>query len=305
MTTDWQEQSEKKNLFWLEALLWVLRIAGRTLTRWLLLPIVCAYFLLFDGQARQASKLYLAKVLSAPPRLWHVLRHLHTFASVSLDRILVMDQGPAKLDVDIVNDACFEDLPEGAVLITSHYGSFDVMRVLAESRNAKEVRVLLNIEHNKRAMALVNRLNPELASLIIDAGVSGPSLILQVQKLLASSALVGVMADRLIHGQRFVQLPFCGAAATFPLAPWLMAAMLDQPIILCFGTFLGSNKYRLEFERVVLPKGNSRQKAEAGLRFYVQQLEQRVRRAPYNWFNFYDFWQQNMLSEPKPWERGL
>jgi len=65
-------------------------------------------------------------------------------------------------------------------------------------------------------------------------------------------------------------------------------------VILAFGVYRGGNRYDLHMEvfaeRIDLPRG----RREEALRDYVQQyatrLEHYARLAPYNWFNFYDYW---------------
>ena len=257
----------------------------------IVLPIVVAGFLLFDRASRVASRQFLGRVWARDAGLLEVARHLYTFASVSLDRLLLMDGGERQLDVELINTECFDVLDGGAVLVTSHFGSFDVMRVLAHSRQAMPVHILLDVAHNARAMGVLNALDPELAARVVDAGQPGPSLILELKALLEGEHLVGMMADRTPPGQRSATVPFLGAEAAFPLGPWLLAAILRQPVILCFGAFLGGNRYRVKFERVDMQTtGRNKARAQAGMQYYVDRLEHQVTRAPYNWFNFYDFW---------------
>ncbi len=66
-------------------------------------------------------------------------------------------------------------------------------------------------------------------------------------------------------------------------------------MVLCFGIYLGGNRYRLIFEpfsdRIEIPRQNRGPALNAVISRYAQRLEHYVRLAPYNWFNFYDFWQ--------------
>lgn len=295
---DWQAQKETTNRFWLAALLLVLRVFGRNAARWILLPVVTAFSYVTNGPARRASRAYLGRVEGLRGSPGEVFRHMHTFASVSADRLILMDQGSDKFAIELVNTECFADLTEGAVLVTSHFGSFDVMRVEADTLQPIPIHILLDVAHNQKTLALLSRLNPTMASRIVDAGVSGPKLILKLKNLLANNRLVGVMADRVVGGQRTQTVEFLGSPAQFPLGPWLMAAMLDKPVILCFGVFLGGNRYRVTCERLVLDSsGRAKDKAEKALLRYVERLEDYVRQAPFNWFNFFDFWKVENSKE--------
>jgi predicted LPLAT superfamily acyltransferase len=68
-----------------------------------------------------------------------------------------------------------------------------------------------------------------------------------------------------------------------------MAAMLRCRVVFMAGLYLGGNRYALHFEPIA-DFGASPQEPGAALAAYVACLERHCRAAPYNWFNFYDFW---------------
>ena len=65
-----------------------------------------------------------------------------------------------------------------------------------------------------------------------------------------------------------------------------LAALLRRPIVLMFGIYLGGNRYEVHYEPLPL-EGSDVQRLAAR---YAERLAYHARRAPYNWFNFYDFW---------------
>ncbi|HRQ36230.1 MAG TPA: hypothetical protein PK361_11600 [Chiayiivirga sp.] len=118
--------------------------------------------------------------------------------------------------------------------------------------------------------------------------------MLQIQQAAAEGALVALLVDRTLPGQASVQVPFLGEPAPFPLAPWQMAAVLKLPVVLGFGLYRGGNRYALVFEpfcdRLDLPRATRDATLTALIHRYAARLEHHARRAPCNWFNFYDFW---------------
>ena len=74
-----------------------------------------------------------------------------------------------------------------------------------------------------------------------------------------------------------------------------MAAMLKRPVIFMTGLYLGGNRYDVHFETLAdfsAVRRDARADAvQAALTRYVALLDQYCRIAPYNWFNFFDFWQ--------------
>ena len=89
-------------------------------------------------------------------------------------------------------------------------------------------------------------------------------------------------------------MPFLGAPASFPTGPYLLAAALGCPVYLGFGLYHEPNRYALYCEpfaeRVVLPRATRAEAVRDHVARYAARLEHFCRLAPYNWFNFYDFW---------------
>ncbi len=63
---------------------------------------------------------------------------------------------------------------------------------------------------------------------------------------------------------------------------------------LAFGLYRGGNRYELVFEafsdRIEAPRNNRGEALSGYVQPYAQRLQHHALRAPYNWFNFYDFW---------------
>ncbi len=62
------------------------------------------------------------------------------------------------------------------------------------------------------------------------------------------------------------------------------------------GLYLGGNRYRIHFEPLAdfscVQQGERDAAIVQAQAQYVARLEHYCRLAPYNWFNFFDFWQQ-------------
>jgi predicted LPLAT superfamily acyltransferase len=93
-----------------------------------------------------------------------------------------------------------------------------------------------------------------------------------------------------------VSAPFLGAPADFPAAPYLIASMLKLPVVLGFGIYRGGNRYELYFELfdadLTIERGRREPQLRAAAQRYAARLEHYLRIAPYNWFNFHDFWRR-------------
>jgi hypothetical protein len=96
-----------------------------------------------------------------------------------------------------------------------------------------------------------------------------------------------------------VVLPFLGRPAAFHDGAFRLAAVLRRPMVFMAGLYRGGNRYDLVFLPVADFSTRTRGPGAAAaldrsirqaMERYVAILESICREAPYNWFNFYDFW---------------
>lgn len=298
----WKARPEGGGRFALWLIRSIARHAGRRVARLLLLPITL-YFLLVRGPERRASIAYLQRVLGRPARWADGARHIHAFASTILDRVFLLSGRLAQFRFSItgLDDVHGQlDKGRGVLLFGSHLGSFEVMRVLARQRPDYVIRVVLDKSHNPAMTQLLDALDPAIAANVIDAGQQGPSLMLAIQQALTAGHLVALLVDRVQPGDATEPAVFLGDVAPFPRTPWLLAAVLRVPVVLAFGLYRGGNRYDLAFETfsdgLHVPRAERAAALSVLIQRYARRLEHHARLAPYNWFNFYDFW--NPTGQP-------
>lgn len=295
---DWKARPEGGGFFALWLIRTIARSLGRRVARLLLWPIT-AYFLFRRGPERRASRAYLERVLGRPARLRDGARHVHTFAATILDRVFLLGDGFEQYQIDVIGlDELHRLLAKGRglLLFGSHLGSFDVLRVLALRRPDYIIRVVLDKSQSPALMKLLDALNPTIAASVIDAAQDGPSVALAMKAALDEGALVAMLVDRARPDEPSLPVDFLGGKARFPSIPWLLAASLKVPVALGFGLYRGGNRYDLRFEAfedeaIQLPRAERATRLAALIARYAGRLETMTRDAPFNWFNFYDFWQ--------------
>lgn len=290
---EWMAAPERSNLLALRTIAWVALALGRPVARLLLYPI-CLYFVVFSTRPRAASRQYLSRVLGRKAGMADAFRHYHSFAAVILDRLYLLKGQISRFEVHVHGAEIVEELiagGKGCVLLGAHMGSFEIIRAAGRARGFKVSMVMY--ERNARKIGeLLEAINPALQMEII--GLGNVDSMLKVEAALARGEIVGLLADRTIKGGGTVSCPFFGEPAAFPAGPVRIAAMLKRPIALMFGIYLGGNRYEVHFERLAMPDpidGRGRDSMTGHvLRHYAERLEHYCRLAPYNWFNFYDFW---------------
>ena len=296
MSVDWKKRPEGGGRFALWLIRSIARYGGRSIGRACLYPITL-YFLLVRGPERRASRAYLTRVLGRSVGLWAVARHIHTFSATILDRVFLLGGRFGSFDVRVTGLPELHevlDRRQGVLLFGSHLGSFELMRVLAQRRPDYKIRVVLDKAHNPALTQLLDALNPEIAAGVIDASQDGPSIAMAIKHATDEGALVALLVDRARPNEPALSVPFLGRDAPFPTAPWLIAAALKVPVVLAFGLYLGGHRYHLAFESfsdsIAVPRQQRAQAVLSLIQRYAARLEHYARAAPYNWFNFYDFW---------------
>jgi predicted LPLAT superfamily acyltransferase len=302
MSGHWATQRERGSVFAMRLISWIAFTFGRGVSRALLYP-VCLYFMLAVRRSTRASRQYLARALGRPPTWRDVFRHYYSFASVLLDRAFVLAGRPVALDIagenlDLVRRLVAER--RGCLLLGAHFGSFDVTRDVGHERVHVEVNMMMYEENARKLNAAIEGLGGRARTKIIPIGTVDS--LIRARDCLERGEWVGILADRSVSNADLVTVPFLGGLAAFPAGPFRIASALKVPVILFACPYLGGNRYKEYFEpfadEITLERGRREADLERWVRRYAERLEHYCRLAPYNWFNFYDFWATAPQPEP-------
>jgi len=293
---EWRRQQEKSNLAILRLMVLISLTFGRAIGR-LVLYGIATYYVLFAPQARRYSRDYLHRALGRWAEWSDGFRHVFSFASTIHDRIYLLNDRFDLFDIEVIGaealHAALEKQP-GALLIGAHLGSFEVLRAVGRGRVGLKVAMLMYEENARKINATLEAINPAATQDIIALGHMDS--MLQARDKLDQGYLVGMLADRGLGDDTTVDCDFLGEPAPFPVGPFRMAAMLRRPVFFMTGLYLGGNRYQIHFEPLADFSETPRSEREAAMRAaqqrYAERLSHFCRLAPYNWFNFFDFWQK-------------
>lgn len=287
MSTVWQYKKERSTVFIMKFIRNSALFFGRPFVRTWLYPISLYYFLFTPKTKKQLAN-YFQQVLSRRPKWKDFLKLYFNFANVTLDRIYYLTNKLNYFSIKLHGVSAINiNKKQGMVLLGSHLGSFEAMKTLAQQNNMP-LKVLMHIEHSQQMIKLLHEINPGAEQLIIN--MVDMDALLQVKEWVGQGGVVGILADRVYHEDKVVSFDFLGRAADFALGPFRLIKLLNVPVMFCCGIYSGGNKYDIFFEKLSSVKQLS---AHELLKEYVMILENYVRKYPYNWFNFYDYWQKN------------
>lgn len=302
MSQDWIERPEIGTRGIITFSVALVRRVGRTAARCLLAP-AALYFFLSRGPERRASRAFLSRAFGRPAHWWEVLRHHYIYSATILDRVFLLSESFRRFDVRIegLDELHAQmDRGRGVLLLGAHVGSFEILRTLGEQRPDVRICVVMDRQQTPGLNETLHALNPSIAANIIDAGADPAELALAMHAAAREGALIGLLGDRARPGEGVREVEFFGARAGFPVAPYLIASLLDVPVVLCIGLYRGGNRYDLYFETFAdelrLQRATREQELGQWAQRYAARLEHYTRLAPYNWFNLYDFWHRRTDS---------
>ncbi len=288
-------------------LLYVLfRVSGRLPFRIVLYPVVLWYWFANRG-AREASLEYLQRLEQATGALGHApgrrdtMRHFLSFAETILDKMLAVG-GRYRLDrIRFVGREAIDArvrAKQGALLVTAHMGCLEMCQASADATPGMKLTVLVHTVHAEQFNRMLERLSPGRGISLLQVTEISPATAVLLAERVGRGEFVAIAGDRvpIVAGRASaVQVPFLGHDAPFPTGAYMLAALLKCPLYsLC--CIRQGDTHEVVFEplaeRVVLPRGDRLGACAVHAAAFARRIERQLARAPYEWFNFFSFWNQ-------------
>jgi predicted LPLAT superfamily acyltransferase len=305
----WAQINEAGFVAGMRLLFWICRTFGRWPFRVALYPVL-AWYVLTQPRARAASLRYLRLVRAAGAQVaigWPgVLWHFAAFGECILDKLLLWGglfdtthtslHGAEALDADLAQG-------RGGLMICSHFGNLELCRVLARRHPGLRLTVLVHTMHARKFNQLLAQLDPQSQLDLVQVTEISPATVMLLNDRVARGEFVVIAGDRVPvnSGERTCTASFLGAPAPFAIGPWVLASVLQCPVYVLFAlrTAEGAEvHFERIAERVRLPRQGREAACAVLAQTYAARLEQFCLRAPYQWFNFHDFWQPACGQQP-------
>lgn len=278
------------------------RFLGLRLTYALLVPPTI-YFT-FVSPDVPATMDFHRRVFGPQPwwkRRWLVFKHFFSFGRALIDRVAILGGDTRRFTFSFdgehhLRDAIAEG--HGVLLLTAHIGNWEVAGQLL-SRLKVPINVTGFDHETTQVRSLLDQSSNATFRLLPLTG--SPTDAIPLVAALRRGEVVVMLGDR-AYGSKAELVPFLGDTARFPIGPHVMAAVAGAPLIAVFSLREPGGHYRFIGCPPQRPKLRGRAKREAYLREcvtgYVQELEAVLKRDPFQWYNFYPFWDQPPQSTP-------
>ena len=304
----WAHLEERGIYFGLRLMVWTYRVLGRGFFSVLLMPVM-VYFFLTARSARQASQDFLAGVYETPEGAqalkrrpgWRAsFRHFYEFGQSVLDKVAAWVGDIEVDDIVFENEAVLDAVVRegrGLVLIGSHLGNMEVCRALSNRNGAPPLNVLVHTKHSENFSKLMREINPGAIVSLIQTTEVGLDTAIILQGAINRGEIVVIVGDRTPESLsgRHSWARFLGRDAPFPQGPYILASLFKCPVQLIF-CIKKRNRYHIAFEpfadRIELPRARRNAALQLYISRFAERLEFHAVRAPFQWFNFFDFWAQ-------------
>ncbi|RME80487.1 MAG: hypothetical protein D6785_10300, partial [Planctomycetota bacterium] len=183
-----------------------------------------------------------------------------------------------------------------AILVSAHFGNWEgaahllgkegyKVHIVAYSGEVQHIQKLFSKHLKEKSFHLIP----------MDGSMDATFRVLQA---LSQGDIVAIHGDRSFGPKsKTLAIPFLGSFAKFPIGPYLFSLASGAPIIHTFTLRIKSYHYfTLLYPPLYIQCDSQRGKKEVlekGLTFYTERLSEWVKKYPFQWCNFYSFWQDS------------
>ena len=304
MSRHWAAIGEAGVLSGPRIMAWVYKRMGRRAFNLVLIPVMF-YFMARRSIPRRASADYLRRMscrypesLPRKPNFWMTFKHFVIFGQSLLDKYIAWVEPPPDIAMDEAEQRMLFDAVDsgkGCLLIGSHFGNLEYSRGIAHRHPHLVINILIYEKHAANFAALLAKSAPESRLNLIQVTDLDLEVALRLKERVEAGEWLLIAGDRVPvgEGHNVCEAEFLGESARFPIGPYVLATFLRCPVYLMH-CFHSEGEYRLGLElfadEIRPARNGGRRSYEAETQRYATALEAQVRKAPLQWFNFFDFW---------------
>lgn len=220
-----------------------------------------------------------------------VYKNHYAFGQVLVDKIALLSGKGGYFTFNFDGKHHLEKMAKdgnGGILISAHIGNWEIASQLLHGMGTKVNVVMMDAEY-ENIKEYLNSVTGERSYTIIPVK-QDMSHIFSISNALINKEFICIHGDRFLEGVKVMGVEFMGGNAYFPAGPFSIAKRLKVPATYVYA-MKETNKHYHFFATEPFTFNSSIRDFVAS---YAQELEKKVRQYPYQWFNYYDFWQQDL-----------
>ncbi len=258
---------------------------------YLLLYFVAFYFLIFSSKGTKASLLYFNKRLGNSKFIsfFKSYRNNFVFGQTIIDKYAIRlgqrDQFTYEFDgIKILHDLL--EKKKGGILISAHVGNFEIAEYFFNEIDTFSQIYLVTTDNEHQAIKkqLENISTKSNSKFIIIK--DDLSHIFEINNALNDNKLICFTGDRFLEKSKTMTEVLLGKKADFPSGPFVLGSRLKVPVAFVYVMKESDKHYHL-YAREAQFKNRDPQDL---LKKYIESIELILKKYPYQWFNYFDFW---------------
>lgn len=164
---------------------------------------------------------------------------------------------------------------------------------------SKVINILLYDKHAGNFVKMMQKQNDESRLNVFQVDEFDMTTIMQLKQKIDAGEWVFIAGDRIpLSGvERTVEVEFLDQKAPLPIGPYMLAKALACPVNYMFAYRHKPAQNKVVFdvtpvcEKLVISRKNREHDIAQYAQLFSDKLEGHCHNAPYQWFNFYNFWQ--------------
>jgi predicted LPLAT superfamily acyltransferase len=289
----WQGKSKGTPLGY-KIFVFVIRTFGLT-PAYLLLRFVAFYYLLFSWSSSKHIYRYFRQFhrYGRIRSILSIYRNYYIFGQTLLDKIVVMAGIDNKFTYDFDGEENLRHIVNGGrggILLSAHVGNWEAAGHLLRRLDTRINVVMYDGEHQQIKDYLQHVTGGRNLNVILIK--PDMSHVYAMGEALQKNELICLHADRFLEGNKTVVKNFLGEEAHFPQGPFLLSSSFKVPVSVVFA-FKESRTHYHFYGSSLLERSRDESKTDFMDRLlsnFTQELEQKVKIYPEQWFNYFNFW---------------
>lgn len=253
---------------------------------------VAGYFVLFARKQRNGLMQFYKQGFGFSTRksMQYAAANFYQFGQIIIDRVALRTKRKSFYTHSFDNEIVLRQMHaagKGGFLFSGHVGNWENAGNLIGERITSKINILMLDAEVEKIKSLVDQ-NTESSKYNLIPLKEDMSHLILIHRALKRNELIALHADRNQEGQKSFKMRFLNGYAEFPAGPFIMAHKFKVPITFVFAVKSSSKHFSLSATDPIIG-GISVDSPEEIAELYVRRLEKMVKKAPKQWFNFYEY----------------
>jgi len=258
-----------------------------------ILRFVSFYYLIFSFEGTKSSFYYFHKRLgySKLNSLIKVYKSYFVFGQTIIDKVAITSGLGDKYTYEHDGGEKIIELlknKKGGILISAHVGNFEIAQhFFSEVDDQSQICLVTTDNEHQAIKEYLESISAKSAMKFIIVK-EDMSHIFEIHNALMDNNLICFTGDRYFKGSKVLYSDLFGKKAGFPAGPFLLGSRIEVPVVFVYVMKESAKHYHL-YTR----EANFKFKDARGLlKKYTESIEWILKKYPYQWFNYFDFWDE-------------